>query len=220
MLKLHQHIIVASLCLYAINSFSQSAPAQIAVAAVLGNKVMLNIDGKKYIFTKKQQKAGVTLLDFDNNSVKLAIDGRSVRLHIGEAPLQTHYAPKARAETILYPDQHGMFRGHGSINGNATAFLVDTGATTVALSAVTAQKLGIDYQKLAAGKKVSVSTANGIVGAYPIVLDTVSIGKVSAAMVRALVLDGAGNEVLLGMSFLKHLKVQHSQGVLKLSNSY
>lgn len=193
-------------------------PQQIGLSAVLGDKVILSIDGKPEFFFKNQSQFGIQLLQFDNHSALIQTRGSKMTLKLGAAPIHSKYSPSQSAETILYPDNNGMFRGYGSINGHATALLVDTGATTVALGTERAQQLGIDYQKLSGGKTVPVQTATGVVKGYPIILDNVSLGKIRAPLVRALVIEGSGNEVLLGMSFLKRLRVEHAQGVLKLSS--
>ncbi|BBE73183.1 retropepsin-like aspartic protease family protein [Oharaeibacter diazotrophicus] len=120
-------------------------------------------------------------------------------------------------DVVVPADASGHFRLDARVGGVRLGFLADTGATTVALRAGDAAKLGIrpaptDYV-------VPVTTANGRVMAAPATLDAVEVGAIRIAAVEALVLPDAalaGN--LLGMSFLGRLgRVEVSGGRLVLS---
>ena len=99
----------------------------------------------------------------------------------------------------------GQFRARVDINGFMTRMLVDTGASSIALTARDARNAGIfpnpgDYT-------VKIRTANGIGRAAPVVLDSVSIGGITLHDVRALVNEpGTLHVSLLGMSFLSRLR--------------
>jgi aspartyl protease family protein len=110
----------------------------------------------------------------------------------------------------------GHFRTEAVIDGHTVAIVIDTGATTVALSGKTARALG--FHLAPADYTASVATANGTVRAAPVSLDTVRIGDVAVRDVMAVVLEGDGLELnLLGMSFLNRLtKVEAAGGQLVL----
>jgi aspartyl protease family protein len=103
------------------------------------------------------------------------------------------------------PDARGHFATEGRIDGQRIAFMVDTGASVIALNESSAARFGLrparnDY-------RVTVSTANGTVKAAPTRLAMVDIGGLIVRDVDAMVLpDEALSENLLGLSFLSRLK--------------
>jgi len=105
-------------------------------------------------------------------------------------------------EVVLKRNRAGHYVADGSINGHKVTFLLDTGATQVALSTSLARQLD-----LAAGARVQVQTANGPAIGYQSKLNSVRLGSIEVRNVSALITDGMeGNNVLLGMSFLKQLE--------------
>lgn len=105
-------------------------------------------------------------------------------------------------EVVLKRNRAGHYVADGSINGHNVTFLLDTGATQVALSAHLARQLD-----LAAGTRVRVQTANGPSIGYQSTLNSVRLGSIEVRNVSALITEGMeGNNVLLGMSFLKQLE--------------
>lgn len=107
-----------------------------------------------------------------------------------------------RGQVVLERGRSGHYVAEGQINGAAVAFLVDTGATDVALSESMARQLGLEF-----GPEVTVMTAAGPVRAWMTRLDRVSIGALSLENVRGTITRGPLNEVLLGMSFLRHFRL-------------
>jgi aspartyl protease family protein len=105
---------------------------------------------------------------------------------------------------VLTADASGHYFVDGSINGRPARFVVDTGATTIALSAETAQRMGLTPDKSAF--TATVSTANGPVAAARLSLGEVRVGAITRHGVDAIVLPpGALATDLLGMSFLRRL---------------
>ena len=108
---------------------------------------------------------------------------------------------------------------NGYIDGYAVNFLVDTGASTIAMNYKQAKRLGIDY--LAKGRKNMAETASGIVTAYSVSLDRVSVGGIDLYNVEAMVLEGEQpSSILLGMSFLGQLDMQYEGEALILKQKY
>ena len=104
------------------------------------------------------------------------------------------------------------------MNGKPVRFVVDTGATLIALPAGEARRLSIDYQK---GRKAMMRTANGNIPGYVVKLDTVSIGTVTIYDVDAVVLEGNGLEApLLGMSFLNRMNMTREGDIMTLTRRY
>ena len=106
-------------------------------------------------------------------------------------------------QITLTRNKHGHYVANGEINGHSVIFLLDTGATDVALSAPLAKKLNIEQ-----GRQFKVNTANGIVNAHRSRLNSVSLGGITLSNLPATILNnGPDNQVLLGMAFLKHLEL-------------
>ena len=106
-------------------------------------------------------------------------------------------------EVVLQRNRYGHYVATGIINGEAVEFMLDTGATDVAIPGGLAKKLN-----LKPGPEVRVSTANGIVTARMTRLDQVELGAISLNNIKATInpfMDE--DEVLLGMSFLKQLEM-------------
>ena len=110
---------------------------------------------------------------------------------------------------VLEQDRNGHYEAEGQINGQPVTFLVDTGATDVALPESAARALGLDF-----GPKVRVMTAAGPATAWVTRLDEVTVGGIRRENVRASITSGEFNGVLLGMSFLKHYSLQQTDGRL------
>jgi aspartyl protease family protein len=119
-----------------------------------------------------------------------------------------HYstgASDARQSVTLAADTRGHFITDGAINGNPVRFLVDTGATMVALPAAEAVRLGIDYRK---GQPGLSATAGGMVTTYRVKLDSVRLGAIEISGVDGVVLEQGLDITLLGMSFLNRIEMK------------
>ena len=116
-------------------------------------------------------------------------------------------------EVVLQRNSKGHYVADGSINGHPVVFLVDTGATDVAISEKLANRLGLEKTGGAFSR-----TANGVVAVWQSTLANVSLGVIRMQRVRASVLPEMqpANQVLLGMSFLKHLELVQKDGSLTL----
>jgi aspartyl protease family protein len=100
-------------------------------------------------------------------------------------------------------DESGQFAIDATVNGVAVHFLMDTGASGIALSRRDASRLGFDPKIL--GYSGMFSTANGMTRAAPVTLDSIEIGPLSADNVPAWVNEGDLDQSLLGMSYLSTL---------------
>lgn len=116
------------------------------------------------------------------------------------------------AMIVLEQDRSGHYLVEGQINHQAVKFLVDTGATDVAIPESLARKLGLDF-----GPRIRVSTAAGPSQAWMTRLNEVSIGGIRRRDVRATITSGEFREILLGMSFLRHYNMRQQDGKLVIS---
>ena len=117
---------------------------------------------------------------------------------------------------VIAPGSNGHFQVEGRVDGRRLDFMVDTGASVIALTERDAAMLGIhpaerDYVAM-------VKTANGNVHAAPVELDMVEIDDIVVRDVAAMVLpDGALSDNLLGMTFLSRLRrFEYADGKLVL----
>ncbi|HEX2333389.1 MAG TPA: TIGR02281 family clan AA aspartic protease [Burkholderiales bacterium] len=180
--------------------------ADIALIGLIGDKAaVLAVDGGDPKAVKVGQKwNGITVISVERGEATVEIDGKRRVLKIGQ-----HYraaAPAADRQSVtLAADSRGHFITEGAINGNPVRFLVDTGATVVALSAAEAVRLGIDYRK---GQRGMSSTAGGMVPTYRVRLDSVRLGGIEISGVDGVVLEHGLDIALLGMSFLNRVEMQ------------
>ena len=153
------------------------------------------------------------------------IFGKYVDKSAKPAPVQPASAaaavPNASAGQRLVSigrDHRGHFQANGRVDGRQVSFMVDTGASVIALTEREAERLGI--RPSGAAYTASVSTANGVVRAAPVTLNSVDIGGLVVRDVRALVVPGRGlSENLLGLSYLTRLKrFEYSNNRLLLEN--
>lgn len=115
-------------------------------------------------------------------------------------------------EVRLLGNSQGHFVADGLINGQAVHFLLDTGATDVAIPESLARQFNLER-----GAPVTLSTANGRTEGYRTRLDSLQLGDILLRDVRALVVPGLdGEQVLLGMSALKRLEFTQRGGTLLL----
>ena len=115
-------------------------------------------------------------------------------------------------EVRLLSNGQGHFVADGAINGRRVHFMLDTGATDVAIPEALARDLD-----LARGAAVQLSTANGRTQGYRTRLDSLQLGDIHLRDVRALVVPGLdGQGVLLGMSALKQLEFTQRGGTMLL----
>jgi aspartyl protease family protein len=107
----------------------------------------------------------------------------------------------------------GHFTSAGTINGRAVQFMVDTGATLVALSQGEAERIGLDYRS---APRALTQTANGAVPVHRVSLSAVRVGEVEVANVDAIVMPAQMPYVLLGNSFLSRFQMRRDNDVLRL----
>lgn len=191
--------------------------ADITVNALFSGKAVLVIDGgRPQTLSAGQTTAqGVKLIAANSESAVIEYQGQRQTLTMGHGTRVGGSGASGGSEKVtLTADARGHFLTTGSINGLSVRFMVDTGATTVAISTAEARRLGINYL---AGQPARASTANGIVAVYVVKLDNVRVGDIALTNVEGTVIDGAGMSVaLLGMSFLNRTQMRRDGDKLTL----
>jgi len=118
-----------------------------------------------------------------------------------KAPVpETRFDQEGRRQVILARGPGGHYVARGLINGQRVSFLVDTGATLVAVDEALARELGLKK-----GLRLRLQTANGEVEGWRTLIANLAIGGLVAEDVAAVIQPGLGDEVLLGMSFLERV---------------
>lgn len=113
----------------------------------------------------------------------------------------------------LKANRNGHYVATGLINGKEVVFLLDTGATSVSVPAAVASRIGLrgEYPQ-------QVRTANGTITVQTTLLESVTLGGLNLQRVQGHINPGMqGEEVLLGMSFLRYFDLKTSNGLLTIS---
>ncbi|MGH8248188.1 MAG: retropepsin-like aspartic protease family protein, partial [Gammaproteobacteria bacterium] len=178
---------------------------KVVVVGLFRDRAIVNIDGRQRVLSVGvASPEGVTLISADSREAVLEIDG--VR---GTYTLGTQIGGLFDERTddrivTVGPDSDGMYLVNGSINGFQVDFVVDTGATYIAMNENQAKRLGLDYKL--DGREALSSTASGVARIYVVNLAKVQVGDIEVQNVAAAVHDGDHPAViLLGNSFLNQL---------------
>lgn len=176
---------------------------------------LLVIDGQPRTVAVGSSVGGVRVLSVSEGAVEVEVEGRRQVLRIGEAPAAVAGAPRpaTAGEIVLTAGPGGHFTTLGSVNGRPVSFIVDTGATVVALGQAQAEGAGLNWRT---GQPVVTQTANGPVTAYAVTLDRVRVGEVEVRQVPAIVLPVALPHALLGNSFLQRFQLTRTNDVMRL----
>jgi aspartyl protease family protein len=195
------------------------ATPDVRVVGLFNDRAVVLIDGTQHVLRAGQSgPEGVRLLAADSESALLEIDGREI-----EARLDGRVTARKRTaevqEVQVWRNSAGMYTTVGSINGLTVTFLVDTGASQVALNADEARRLGIDFR--VSGTPTVVGTASGVARAWAVTLDSVKVGSLEMRNVGAVVLEGSTPQhTLLGMTYLGRLEIDNDGRLMTLRKKY
>lgn len=161
-----------------------------------------------------QQAAGVTVISVARDAAVIDVGGAQRTLARGQ-----HYssATAERQSVTLALDTRGHFVAEGAINDKPVRFVIDTGATMVALPARDALRLGLDYRK---GAVALTKTAGGVVPVYRVRFDSVRLGAIEINAVDGMVIEQGLDIALLGMSFLSRVEMKNEGQLMVLTRRY
>ncbi len=198
-------------------SAGAAAVDSVQVLGLFKDRAVVQIGERQRVLrTGETSPEGVKLLSANAREAVLEVDGRRGTYPLGSR-ISTQFATaEQRGPAVrVWPGEDGTYTVTGSINGLPVTFLVDTGASKVAMNAVQAKRLGIDYRVV--GKPSMAATASGVVRTFEVVLDRVKVGEIELQGVEAGVIDGPHpREVLLGMTFLERLDMTRTGKALEL----
>lgn len=213
-----------ALCAHFTTASAQNQPQNVmpsvALTGVMGNKALLVVNGAPpKMMEAGQTMAGVKLLSASGDQAAIEMGGKRVNLRVGDAPVSQGAGAGGAGggnKIVLPVGSGGHFMANGSINGRAIQFMVDTGATSVAIGMGDAQRLGIDFSK---GQPVRMSTANGTAQAWLVKLNSVRVGDVEIYDVEAVVGPNMPF-ALLGNSFLGRFTMNRTNDTMVLERRY
>jgi aspartyl protease family protein len=208
------------LCVYS------AAHAQtVGLTGMLGTKALVMVDGgpPKGVAVGDTYR-GVKIVSTQGDQAVVEIGGKRHTLRVGDAPASVGSVGSTSAEgepggtrVVLTAGSGGHFFSLGQINGQTVQFLVDTGATSVAMGVADAERIGLNYRSAPMGQS---STANGIINTWRVKLASVKLGDVVVYNVDASVLPGAMPHVLLGNSFLTRFQMTRTNDQMVLEKRY
>jgi aspartyl protease family protein len=188
----------------------------VSLSGTLGaSKALLLIDGQPHTIAVGGSVKGVKLTRLGDGEAEVETAGRRSLLRLGAAPARvgTTGGSGGGTEIVLPVSTGGHFVTLGSINSRPVRFMVDTGATTVAMSVNEANRIGLDWR---GGERGVSSTAGGLVPVYGVNLSSVRIGDVEVHNVRAVVLQADMPAILLGNSFLDRFSMRRDGSTMRL----
>lgn len=191
--------------------------SQVQVVGLFPGAAVINVDGQRKLVREGQSGPGdVMVVRVDKQGAILRVDGVE-RLYPLSREYSSGFAEPVKKRLSIARGQGGHYWITGSVNGQSVPFLVDTGATSVALNEAQARRLNIDFR--VEGQPLTVNTASGTVRGWRVKLDRVKVGDLEVLGVEAVVLEGASpTEALLGMSFMNRVSWREEQGMLVLES--
>ena len=204
--------------LAAVGGFAQAQ--SVMLTGTIGSRAILIVDGSApKTVAVGETFQGVKLLSLAAEQATVEAGGKRVALRMDQ-PVSiggSGGAGGGGTRIVLPASSGGHFMTQGVINGRSVNFMLDTGATTVALSAADAQRIGLDFSK---GQPVRVNTANGIAQGWRVRLNSVRVGDVEVYDVEAIVSQQPMPYVLLGNSFISRFSMRRDADQMVLEKRF
>ena len=210
---------------------------ELVLSGIVGERAVLVVDNgpAQLLAVGRSTPEGVRLLSLEGDVAVVEFEGRRQTLRLwnrvvqpgkagktdkagnaGAGTLTSEQARKILArgvELTLVSDASGHFMSDGEINGGRVNFLVDTGATTVAIGQLTAQGLRLDLDD---GQMSQAETAGGVVNIWRVTLRSLKIGGLRFDNIDAVVVQADMPHVLLGMNVLGQMEMRRDGRLMRL----
>ena len=198
---------------------SALALPDIQVQGLMPNQAVVTIDGKQRILkVGKPGTDGVSLVSADSKKATLEWQGERFERTLNKQITSNFSAHAEKSEVRIERGINGHYNTPGHINGRLVNFMVDTGATAIAMNHTEADRLGISWRQ---GTRTIAGTAGGDTPSYMVTLDTVTVGGVTLHNVQAAVIVAdTDNDILLGMTFLERTEMREENNALVLRKKY
>ncbi len=208
-------------CLALLAATGGASAQSVALQGMLGSKALLIVDGgAPRSVAPGDTHQGVKVVSTAGDQAVVEIGGKRHTLRVGDVPASVGSSGGAGPrghKVVLTAGTGGHFLTQGAINGRAVQFLVDTGATDVGLSAVDAERIGLEYKS---GRPIRLNTANGVSQGWWVKLASVRLGDVEVYDVDASVSLAPMPFVLLGNSFLTRFQMRRDNDQMVLERRY
>jgi len=195
------------------------AAGSVTLTGTIGSRAILIVNGgAPKTVAVGESFQGVRLVSLQSEQAVVELDGKRATLRMDTPVSIGGGGGSGGGSRIVLPaDSRGHFMTQGAINGRAVTFMLDTGATSIAMSAADAQRIGLDYSK---GQPVQMSTANGVALGYRLRLQSVRVGDVEVFDIDAIVSQQSMPYVLLGNSFINRFSMRRDADQMVLEKRY
>jgi aspartyl protease family protein len=215
--KLHRirRLVICFLAISALLGPVGAADLRVSALALFKDKAVLEIDGRQRVLsTGEVSPEGVALVRASSERAEIELQGERLVLRL-DGRIASDFGASVEPTIRLIPNVQGQYVVDGKINGRGVRFLVDTGATLIAVSKTDAKRLGLQFR--VDGERGQVQTASGTAPAYFVRLDQVQVRTINLANIEAVVVDGDYPATpLLGQSFLNRINMRRDGSVLEL----
>ncbi|RRH92411.1 TIGR02281 family clan AA aspartic protease [Variovorax beijingensis] len=195
------------------------AAGSVMLTGTIGSRAILIVNGAPpKTVAVGETFQGVKLVSLQAEQAVVELEGKRVNLRM-DTPVSIGGGggTGGGSRIVLPADSRGHFMTQGAINGRPVTFMLDTGATSIALSADDAQRIGLDYSK---GQRIQISTANGMSSGYRLRLRSVRVGDVEVYDIDAIVSPQPMPFVLLGNSFINRFSMRRDADQMVLEKRY
>lgn len=199
-----------------VNAWSEDL--QIHIMGLYRDHAVLEINHTQHFLSVGERTPeGVTLISANSNQAVLDIAGKRGTFELNNRVGGIYSAPAEMPVVSIWPT-NGMYLTSGSVNGYTVDFMVDTGASVIAVNGETARRLGLNFLE---SNQIGVRTASGVELAYSVQLESVQLGDILLNNVDAVVIDGPEPQrALLGMSFLEAFDMERKGERLDLRRKF
>lgn len=207
------HVVLSGL-VFGLSCLVASATT-VTVKGLFNGAAIVIIDGRQVLLKAGDSQYGVTLIEANSRHALVEIDGERRQIGLSQQ-VGGHYQSPAVKTVRIVSGRDGHHWIRGGINGHTVDFLVDTGASLIAMNIATAKRLGIDYDRGEIGR---IITANGATEIRRVLLKKVTVGSITGYNIEASVsLDNSLPFTLLGNSFLSRVNMRTENGVMILES--
>ena len=211
---------IAAAFLMTAAALSAHAADSVTLTGTIGSRAILIVNGgapKTVAIGETFQ--GVKLVALQAQQATVEAGGKRIALSMDTPASIGGGGPGGAGgnRVVLSADSRGHFMTQGTINGRTVNFMLDTGATAVAMSAADAQRIGLDYTK---GQPVRMNTANGVAAGYRLRLGSVRVGDVEVYDIDAVVTEQSMPFVLLGNSFINRFSMRRDADQMVLEKRF
>jgi len=210
------HIALSIGCLL-YNAAAWSTP-EVTAQGLFRDKALLVIDGhSRLLKVGETSPEGVKLVSSNSKKAVIRLGGRNITLEVSQR-IATSFKAAKLPEVKLTRQNNGHFFADGAINGRPATFMIDTGASAIAINTADAARLDINTED---ARTSVASTAGGIVNTRVVKLDKVRVGTITLYDIAAHVVEGDYPEhILLGNSFLSRVEMNERGGIMTLKKKF